>query len=151
LTLFESTHAGGPHPASPTIEYRVSPAVSNEDLNALFAASWLDHPWSDFLPILSRSLAYICAYAGDALVGFVNLAWDGSVHAFLLDTTVHPRWRRRGIGRQLVVRACAAASERGMHWLHVDYEPHLEGFYRRCGFRPTLAGLIRLQERAGER
>lgn len=100
-------------------------AVSNEDLNAFFAASWPDHPWSDFSPILSRSLAYICAYAGDALVGFVNLAWDGSVHAFLLDTTVHPRWRRRGIGRQLVVRACAAARERGMHWLLTAIRCHV--------------------------
>jgi hypothetical protein len=29
-------------------------------------------------------------------------------------------------------------------WLHVDFEPHLEGFYRGCGFTPTPAGLIRL-------
>jgi hypothetical protein len=28
--------------------------------------------------------------------------------------------------------------------LHVDYEPHLDGFYRGCGFRPTAAGLLRL-------
>ena len=31
-----------------------------------------------------------------------------------------------------------------MHWLHVDYEPHLEPFYRACGFTPTLAGLLGL-------
>jgi hypothetical protein len=24
----------------------------------------------------------------------------------------------------------------------VDYEPHLDPFYRACGFVPTLAGLI---------
>jgi GNAT superfamily N-acetyltransferase len=148
MTPFESTHAEGPHPGLPAIEYRVSPAVSNEDLNALFVASWPDHLWSDFSPVLSRSLAYICACAGDLLIGFVNVAWDGGVHAFLLDTTVHPDWRRRGIGRQLVLHAAEAARERGMHWLHVDYEPHLDGFYRRCGFWPTLAGLIRLQEGA---
>jgi hypothetical protein len=27
----------------------------------------------------------------------------------------------------------------------VDYEPHLDGFYRGCGFRHTLAGLIDLK------
>jgi hypothetical protein len=40
--------------------------------------------------------------------------------------------------------AAAAALERGVVWLHVDHEPHLERFYRACGFEPTLAGLLRL-------
>ena len=128
------------------IQYRVSPAVSNEDLNALFAAAWPDHTGRDFGPVLSRSLAYVCAYAGETHVGFVNLAWDGLTHAFLLDTTVHPDWQWRGIGCELVQRATAVARELGLEWLHVDYEPHLDGFYRSCGFQPTPAGLIRLPE-----
>ena len=41
--------------------------------------------------------------------------------------------------------ADAYASEPALAaWLHVDFEPHLEGFYRACGFRPTAAGLIDL-------
>lgn len=96
---------------------------------------------------LDHSLTWICAYddiqpSGPQLIGFVNVAWDGGVHAFLLDTTVHPDWQRQGIGRELVRRAAEAARERGMHWLHVDFEPHLASFYRACGFRPTEAGLI---------
>ncbi|KAB8144453.1 GNAT family N-acetyltransferase [Chloroflexia bacterium SDU3-3] len=126
------------------IDYRNSPPLESAALNALFAASWPDHAERDFQPILRRSLAYICAYAQADLVGFVNIAWDGGVHAFLLDPTVQPSWRRRGLGRALVLRAAHAARERGAHWLHVDYEPHLDGFYRSCGFAPTLAGLIRL-------
>ena len=78
-------------------------------------------------------------------VGFVNLAWDGGVHAFVLDTTVHPALRRRGIGSELVRRVAAAARERDVVWLHVDCEPHLVGFYRRCGFRHTEAGLMDLR------
>jgi ribosomal protein S18 acetylase RimI-like enzyme len=126
------------------ITYSTSPALSNDALNALFAAAWPDHSWSDFAPVLSRSLAYICAHHADRLIGFVNLAWDGGIHAFLLDTTVHPEFQRRGIGRELVLRAAEAARQRGIAWLHVDYELHLEGFYRGCGFRHTQAGLIRL-------
>jgi len=42
------------------------------------------------------------------------------------------------------MEAVRVARERGAEWLHVDFEPHLEGFYRACGFRPTEAGLIRL-------
>jgi ribosomal protein S18 acetylase RimI-like enzyme len=126
------------------ISYRISPVVANDALNALFAAAWPDHVGSDFAPVLSRSLAYVCAYQQDRLIGFVNLAWDGGIHAFLLDTTVHPAFQRRGIGRELVLRAAQAASARGMEWLHVDYEPHLESFYSSCGFRHTEAGLLRL-------
>jgi ribosomal protein S18 acetylase RimI-like enzyme len=65
----------------------------------------------------------------------------------LLDPTVDPAFRRRGIGRRLVEEAVAIAKSRGLEWVHVDFEPELEGFYRGCGFSPTLAGLIRLDER----
>ncbi len=127
------------------IAYRISPDVTNDELNALFAVSWDDAGPRDYRPILDRSLLYVCAYHAERLIGFVNLAWDGGVHAFLLDTTVHPDFRRRGIGRQLVGHAAAAARDRGLEWIHVDFEPRLRTFYRECGFRPTEAGLIHLQ------
>src|SRR3954452_6618351 len=127
------------------MSYRISPAITNDAFNALFAAAWPNYVWSDFERVLGRSLAYVCAYRHDRLIGFVNLAWDGGIHAFLLDTTVHPEFQRRRIGRELVARAAQAARERGIVWLHVDYEPHLESFYRGCGFRHTEAGLMRLR------
>jgi GNAT superfamily N-acetyltransferase len=99
---------------------------------------------SDWTPVLNQSLAYVGAYHQEQLVGFVNVAWDGGVHAFLLDPRVHPEFRRRGIGTALVRRATELARDRGAEWLHVDYEPHLHDFYARCGFRSTLAGLIQL-------
>jgi ribosomal protein S18 acetylase RimI-like enzyme len=123
---------------------RLSPPVSDAQLNALFAAAWPGHRDHAFAPLFARSLAYLCAYVGERLAGFVNLAWDGGIHAFILDTTVHPHFQRRGIGTRLVLAAADAARERGIAWLHVDYEPHLEPFYRACGFVPTLAGLMRL-------
>ena len=126
------------------IEFCVSPLLSNDQLNALFDAAWPDHRYIDFSPILQRSLATICAYANSLLIGFVNLVWDGGVHVFLLDTTVHPAWQRRGVGQALVRAAIEQARARGAHWLHVDYEPHLDAFYRGCGFSHTSAGLIRL-------
>ena len=124
--------------------YCVSPWVDNETLNALWAASWAEHREWDFGPVLEQSLAYLCAYDKGTLIGYVNLAWDGDVHAFLLDPTVHPAYRRRGIGTELVRRAAAVARERGVRWLHVDYLPELEAFYRGCGFRHTEAGLMDL-------
>jgi len=130
---------------SNTVDYRINPPVENAALNALFNAAWGRHGATDFQAQLQHSLLYVCAYAWPTeLVGFVNVAWDGGIHAFLIDTTVHPDWRRRGIGRTLVLCAVDAARREGMHWLHVDYELQYESFYRECGFTPTLAGLIRL-------
>ena len=102
--------------------YRKSPPLTNDELNALHNASWEDHMWIDFEPVLSRSLAFVCAYHENRLIGFVNLAWDGGKHSFLLDTLVHPEFRQRGIGRELVRRAVAEAGERGLKWVHVDFE-----------------------------
>lgn len=122
------------------------PALSDAALNALFAAAWPGRAARPFGPVLARSLTYLGAFAAGALVGFVHVAWDGAAHAFLLDPTVHPDFRRRGLGLKLVGEAAAAARASGAEWLHVDYEPHLEAFYAAAGFRPTVAGLLRLRE-----
>jgi GNAT superfamily N-acetyltransferase len=83
--------------------------------------------------------------ADGGLAGFVNVAWDGSAHAFVLDTLVSGRLRRQGIGRALVARAAREARAAGCEWLHVDFEDHLRPFYfASCGFSPTNAGLIDL-------
>ncbi|MEV0648543.1 GNAT family N-acetyltransferase [Phytomonospora sp. NPDC050363] len=127
------------------IELSAHAHVTDDELNALFAASWPgDHSPIDFARIHARSLTWVIARLDDELVGYVNVATDGGSHAFLLDTTVHPDQRLRGLGRQLVIEAIEDAQARGAAWLHVDYEPHLEGFYRSCGFGPTAAGLLRL-------
>jgi GNAT superfamily N-acetyltransferase len=131
-----------------TIEIR--PALTDAQLNALFAASWPDHEPRSFGPVLARSLAWCGASHSGQLVGFVNVAWDGGDHAFLLDPTVHPTHRRKGLGLALVRAATELAAAGGVEWLHVDYDVELSPFYTAAGFRPTPAGLIRLPgERPG--
>lgn len=100
-----------------------------------------------------HSLGWVTARTGDSLlVGFVNVAWDGADHAFLLDTKTRPSHQRRGLGTAVVRRAVEEARAAGCEWLHVDFEPHLEGFYlEACGFRPTTAGLVHLRSTASAR
>ncbi len=126
------------------IEIVTDPFPGDEAMHALWLAAWGDEGPESFRPILERSLAHAGAYDGAALVGFVNVAWDGGVHAFILDTCVDRQYRRQGIALRLVERAAELARQRGAHWLHVDFEQHLEEFYRQCGFGPTAAGLMRL-------
>lgn len=124
------------------IEYRLGAAVTDEQLNGLFSESWPNYRRASFRSVLKEGLTYICAFRKEQLVGYVNIAWDGRSHAFVLDPTVHPLCRQQGIGRQLVMRGIAAAKEAGVEWVHVDFEPHLREFYRQCGFQASEAGVI---------
>lgn len=95
--------------------------------------------------VREHSLGWVCARKREGLVGFVNVPWDGAIHAFILDTIVSARHARQGIGTQLVAAAAAEARGAGCEWLHVDFEDHLRPFYfEACGFTPTNAGLIAL-------
>jgi len=130
------------------IELRSRFEVDDEAVSALhdsaFGSPGPVMPWSDRLPRFSVS--WVGAFDGAELVGFVHAVWDGGLHAFLLDTAVHPDHQRRGIGVALVTRLVADAEAAGCEWLHVDYEPHLRSFYEdTCGFGPTRAGLLRLR------
>jgi GNAT superfamily N-acetyltransferase len=100
-------------------------------------------PWAARL--LNHALTWVGAFDGGVLVGFVQVAWDGGAHAFVLDTMVDPSAQGRGIGSALVAAATAEARAAGCDWLHVDFEDHLTEFYLdRNGFHPTRAGLIDL-------
>jgi predicted N-acetyltransferase YhbS len=127
------------------IEYGVRRDIAPEDVRDLVASSWEVPHAGDWAAVLARSLTWVTAHEDGKLVGFVHVAWDGGAHAFLLDPTVHPSIHRRGIGSALVRMAVESTRGSGVEWLHVDYEPHLTSFYEACGFRPTAAGLIRLQ------
>jgi hypothetical protein len=120
----------------------------NAEVNALHAECF-DHAVledDDWKRQLQRhSLGWVCARDGEELVGFVNVAWDGAVHAFVLDTMVTSRVRRHGVGTEVVAVAVAGARAAGCEWLHVDFDDHLRAFYfDACGFVPTNAGLIAL-------
>ena len=118
------------------------------ELNALHAEAF-DHPlfadrWVE--QVERWSLGWVTARDDGGLVGFVNVPWDGLIHAFIIDPIVAERSARRGIGTELIRRATEEARAAGCEWLHVDFEDELASFYLdTCGFRPTKAGLINLR------
>jgi GNAT superfamily N-acetyltransferase len=133
-----------------TITYAWRGDFESAEVNAFHAeafdhAVFADEDW-DWKTLAHRySLGWVCARDGKDLVGFVNVAWDGAVHAFILDTMVAIGARRHGIGAELVAVAVTEARAAGCEWLHVDFEDHLRAFYfEGCGFEPTNAGLIKL-------
>lgn len=120
------------------------------EVNALHAEAFAtrifsdtEWPWEQLVE--EHSLGWVTARQGDSLVGFVNVLWDGIVHAWIQDVMVAGSAGRHGIGTRLLAAAAAGATAAGCEYLHVDFEPGLQAFYiDACGFSPTRAGLLRL-------
>jgi hypothetical protein len=69
--------------------YKVKVFGLGAELNDVFETVWGAKPKEEYQKVLECSLSYGCVYTDKRLVGFVNLAWDGGIHAFILDTTAH--------------------------------------------------------------
>jgi predicted N-acetyltransferase YhbS len=131
-----------------SISYSWRGEFSNDALNRLHSEAFQHRLLGDdwWAQVNQHSLGWVCANQGDSLVGFVNVAWDGGVHAFILDTAVTAGVQRQGIGAELIAISVSKARAAGCEWLHVDFEDHLAPFYfGKCGFKPTNAGLIALK------
>lgn len=131
---------------NPTLEWRG--VFENREVNALHAECFEHRVFEDdwWAQVNRYSLGWVSLRHSGTLIGFVNVAWDGGVHAFLLDTMVAKEFQRQGHAKSLVQEAVRYAKEAGCEWLHVDFEPHLRDFYlTHCGFQPTDAGLIQLR------
>jgi hypothetical protein len=89
------------------IDYEWRGVFDNVAVNALHAEGFehrvLDEDW--WAQVNRHSLGWVCAWDGRALVGFVNVAWDGGVHAFVLDTLVATGARGQGTGTGLIALA----------------------------------------------
>jgi GNAT superfamily N-acetyltransferase len=134
------------------ITYSWRGEFGNDEVNALHAEAFEtrvfdESEWNWRELVTAHSLGWVVARDDDTLVGFVNVLWDGLVHAWIQDTMVAVGARGRGVGTGVVGAAVAGARAAGCEWLHVDFDDHLRTFYfDACGFTPTNAGLISLAE-----
>jgi GNAT superfamily N-acetyltransferase len=120
----------------------------NHEVNALHAAAFGHAPSADDWEeqVRRHSLGWALARDDGALAGFVNVIWDGGVHAWIQDLMVAGEHRCQGVGAALVAEAREAAREAGCEWLHVDFDEEHRAFYvEACGFTPAPAGLIALR------
>lgn len=133
-----------------TVIYQWRGDFTNQEVNVLHAEAFgtrvFDESEWNWAELVNRhSLGWVVARDGTDLVGFINVLWDGLVHAWLQDTMVAVAARGQGVGTALVDHARRGAHAAGCEYLHVDFEDHLAAFYyEACGFQPTSAGLLEL-------
>ncbi len=132
------------------VRYQWRGAFTNLEVNALHAEAFStrvfdESEWDWVTQTARHSLGWVTARRDGELVGFVNVLWDGLVHAWIQDVMVSASARRQGIGVGVVTTARDGAKAAGCEYLHVDFDDELREFYfDACGFTPTNAGLIEL-------
>lgn len=137
-----------PHGNNITYDWRG--AFSNAEIHTLHAEAFetrlYDESEWDWVDQCERhSLGWVVARHDGRFVGFVNVLWDGLVHAFIEDVMVDATTRHSGIGVGLVQAARNGAQAAGCEFLHVGFEEDLRTFYiDACGFRPVDGGLMEL-------
>ena len=135
-----------------TVVFAWRDPFTNVEVNQLHAEAFdtrlFDESEWNWRELTARhSLGWVTARRGQELVGFVNVVWDGLVHAWIQDVMVAAASRHRRIGVGLVSRARDEAANAGCEFLHVDFDEHLRRFYiEECGFQPAYAGLMRLSK-----
>jgi ribosomal protein S18 acetylase RimI-like enzyme len=73
------------------------------------------------------------------LVGAVRVLTDGYFFATVPEILVDPDYQRRGIGRELMVRALAAAPR---NTLFFGAQPQSVGFFKKLGCEAGLVGMV---------
>jgi hypothetical protein len=113
------------------VDLRERCPVDDVALTMLHAAAFEEtprlRPWG--AQVAGHSLTWVGAFEDERMVGFANLAWDGGVHAFLVDVLVGAAPAAPRDRRALAGEAVRLATEAGCAWLHADYAPDLAPFF----------------------
>ena len=122
----------------PAIRYAAG--VDAQHLIDLLTRSSADAPDQAKLRQALMLTTNIGAWDGHRLVGAIRLLSDGYEWTVVTDIVVDPAYRRRGIGRELMHRAAAAASGK---FAVARIPPGTEGFFRRLDALPSYDGFVR--------
>ena len=117
-----------------SIHYRDTREFSIEDVIELYRTNnWSSAEKPELLNLALRHChSLITAWAEDRIVGLGNAISDGHLVVYYPHLLVHPDFRRRGIGSEIMRRLIARY--RGFHQHMITADCRALEFYRKCGF-----------------
>jgi len=93
--------------------------------------------WIDDL--VRRSFCFVGAFCGGELIGMGRAVSDGVSDAYIQDVVVLQKFRRAGIGYDIIEKIIEFLQSRRIGWIGLIAEPGTQPFYQRLGFEP-MAG-----------
>lgn len=105
---------------------------------------WVEPPLEEARASLRHSSFIASCHVGNTIVGAVRIVWDHGYIAYLSDLMVLPAYQKKGIGKNLALRA--------IDWVKAQKQPDWkikvvlistagnEGFYQKLGFTERPCG-----------
>ncbi|MDX9745653.1 MAG: GNAT family N-acetyltransferase [Syntrophales bacterium] len=123
------------------IEYQFASTVKNAYLKEIIDlyryASWWSEECDDtelVLKIINGSHCFLLAIRNDHVIGMGRAISDRAHDAYIQDLTVHPEWRHRGIGHEIVNRLLDRLKRDEIRWIGLIAGRNTKTFYSPMGF-----------------
>ena len=122
--------------------YEYSPHLKAEQVAELRELVNWDGRIEKFKKKLGNTYFCVACFAGDTLVGYVDVVSDGIDDAYIRDLVVHPDYQRCGVGSKLLDMIITRVKSDGIKTLNVVFEPRLKDFYEKANFVIMAGGII---------
>jgi len=106
-----------------------------------------DAGWASYLKDINvlvrgieNSLDIVTAWDNDKLVGLIRIVGDGSTIIYIQDILILKEYKRKGIGRKLMLNILEKYSEVRQIVLLTDDSEETRGFYESLGFTSNDKG-----------
>jgi ribosomal protein S18 acetylase RimI-like enzyme len=96
--------------------------------------------------IITGSHCFMVARQGGVIIGMGRAISDRASDAYIQDVTVHPDFRKRGIGSRIVSELVTRLEADGIGWIGLIAERRTHPFYRPLGFSPMADSLPMLKQ-----
>lgn len=120
------------------IVVHLNPSPSGAEILRLYKlAGWWrgDADPEEAVEIAEKSFLFAGAFAGEKLIGMARVISDGISDAYIQDVIVDPAFRKKGVGRRLVLALVEELKKKGIDWIGLVAEPGTDPFYESMGFR----------------
>ncbi len=89
--------------------------------------------------IIKESYIFIGAFIENKLVGMARVLSDGISDAYIQDVIVKENYRKKGIGKKLIIFLLNYLKKKQINWIGLISTPSSKEFYKKLGFE-TLVG-----------
>ncbi|KAB2331107.1 GNAT family N-acetyltransferase [Cytobacillus depressus] len=104
--------------------------------------------WNDFLKLpketlhkaMLQSWCVVSAYDGEQLIGTGRIISDGVINGYLCGLIVHPDYRNKGIGKELVRRLVGKGKNANLY-VQLFSEEKNASYYEKLGFEIFTVGM----------